>query len=159
MIKIRPIDPAKWAKAPELFKRLAKRLPEVAEQIVSDAVDAGHEALVGAITGSGSRLRINRRALNPIYVARKQGKPLLVKSGEYVQQIKKVHQKGLHGLRMSSEPVPRGGGIKYTDLARFLEFGTRRMAPIEHWGPTQTFIVNRIRNRFRAEAKRAVRGD
>lgn len=75
--------------------------------------------------------------LTPAYLAekarRKWSLKTLIRTGGYMNSIRAQYTNGsLKLLPVGEDPI---SGVKYSEIARHLEFGTRRMPARPHWRP------------------------
>lgn len=154
MITLQLRDPRKWARSGPSLRKSGEALRTITRDVVRRAVGEGAEALRGAITGADPRIKLRLRRLDAAWVARKGTDKPLFNEGVYAGSIVARHSGASSTL--TAEGL-HSKGLKNAALARLLEYGTRRMEPLQHWEAAKQFIAGNIRGRFRMEVRRVIR--
>lgn len=155
MISVRMLHAEVWQRAPLKVRALPSKLREKTDRILSDVVDAMRDNLVNALRGEESALKLRLRELTEDYIRRKGHGERLRDSDFYINHIDVVDYHGSKGVGVAATDHPTGLALR--GLARYLEYGTVRMAPLPHWRPTAEFGKRVLRKRIQELLNDAVR--
>lgn len=135
------------------FPRLRKKVMEIAEEVMEET----RIALVSAITNKDRSKFIKRlRSISPGWVAQKKAKGWrlhqLAATDAYAKSIHVRTGRNEVALRVQETQYP-GRKFNYTDLARFLEYGTKNMEPLPHWRKASKYFREEFKKRLEKEVK------
>lgn len=128
------------------FPRVFRKFTALAEEVLLET----EQALKAAITDKDRSKFIKRlRAISPKWVSEKRRKGWkvhqLAATDAYANAIYTVTGKDQLALKLREGQYP-GRDLSYSDIGRFLEYGTKFMKALPHWRKAAKY--------FRAELKR-----
>lgn len=134
-----------------LIPRVKKRLNELAEETM---LEVKRDLQAAILTKDRSSFIKRLRAISPGWVEEKKAKgqmpQQLAATGAYARAI--IIKRGNEEIALTLiDGAYPGRKFKYSDLARFLEYGTKNMKPLPHW--------RKAAKHFRKEFIRKVRGE
>ena len=138
--------------------RFSKSVEKGLDKLLYDLTEEGADKLRGAILDDMPE-RIGKRRFRRISSAWRKKKARmgwaetpLNRTGSYARAIFTRHEGGVHKITLPTGPYDDGERVynfTWSDLARWLEMGTRAFRPIKHWQPTKEWILVSFRARMR----------
>lgn len=138
--------------------RFSKVIEDKVDQLLHELTEEGAQRLRDAILNNQPELigKKRFRQISKSWRAEKAKKGWnltpLNRTGSYAKAIFTQHEGGEHKVRLPSGPYEDGERtykFTWSDLARWLEMGTRNFRAIKHWKPTRDWILSEFKSRVR----------
>lgn len=133
------------------FPRIFRRFVDLAEEVM---IETEH-ALKSAITDKDRSKFIKRlRSISPAWVSEKRRKGWrvhqLAATDSYANAIYIEKGKDQIALKLREGSYP-GRELLYSDIGRFLEYGTKHMKPLPHWRKAAKYFREELKKRAKEE--------
>lgn len=160
MIKVSISGASKAFSALRRIGLASKVAAQATDEVARETLDEIAEDFRNSIRDQGGPVGLRLRNLSDEWQKRKNSAGLnpgtLIASEGYVNSIISRHEPGTYKIVTTGAPVP-GGDITYNELARHLEYGTRRIPAIPHWETLEEYAKDKLRSTVKTEVSNALR--